>query len=227
MHITEVRLTSQDPMAAGRWYPQLLGLPMTPADGRVELHAGSSRLLLTPGPTGPGVHHLAFTVPQIWFGEAVDHLAGRVELIRVEGRRFFEGPPHWNSSSVYFSAPDGTLLEYIMRRDLPDETLTATAAVGSSVAAISEVGIAVPDVRATYQELGRRLRLEPFGVPSPQFTPVGDQHGLFICVSLDRRWAPQGRQQPGGGPLHVKITTADGAGELNLQPGEPVQLNAG
>lgn len=224
MQITEVQLACVDPVAAGRRYADLLRLPVSEAAEGVEVQAGSTRLVLVPGSTGPGVHHLAFTVPSGWFDEAVDRLTAQVRLLSFEGRTVFEGPPHWNSASVYFPGPDGAVLEYIVRRDLPDEPLAAQAVPGSSIAAISEVGIAASDVPVLGEELQAQFGLKPFGPPFPDFAPTGDQHGLLICVTPHRPWAPEGKQLSHGGPLRVVMTTPRGRGELVLDAGLHHQL---
>lgn len=214
MLITDVELTSADPEGAAYRYAELLDVTPTISTDRAELVIGSSRLLLVVGETGPGVHHIAFTVPGRWFGAAVDRLTTRVDLLASKGRTQFEGPPHWNSLSVYFPGPDGAVLEFIERRDLPDEPLIAQAAPGSAAAGISEVGIAARNLPALRGELAERCGLQPFGPPSADFAPTGDQHGLLICVGPERPWAPRGDQQSHGGPLRLTMTTPHGRGEL-------------
>ena len=216
MRITDVQLTAQEPKAAGRRYAEILGVPVTETGAQAALQVGGTRLVLVPGPVGPGVHHLAFTVPPARFARAVADVTTRVGLIAVEGRSVFEGPQHWNSSSVYFTGPDGALLEYIVRRDLSDDALARTMTPSSPVASISEVGVAVSDVAALLDQLKGRTGLEPFGPPSPDFAPVGDQHGLLICVSSQRLWYPQQQQRSGGGPLRVVMATERGTAELTL-----------
>lgn len=55
------------------------------------------------------------------------------------------------------------MLEYIVRRDLPDEPLAARTAPGSSIAAISEVGIAASKVPTLGEKLVAPFGLKPFG----------------------------------------------------------------
>lgn len=215
MQITRVALTTEDPDAAGGFYADVLGLPVRRGEDGVHVHAGSSALVLLPGPAGPGVHHLAFTVTAAGFAGAAAAVGERVGLLEAGGRVEFEGPAHWNSRSLYFPGPGGAVLELIVRPDLPDAELTG-AAPGSAVACLSEVGVPAPDVSALLQELAATCALDPFGAPSESFAPVGDQHGLLICVSPQRSWAPQHARRAHGGPLHVTMTTPAGTAQLSV-----------
>lgn len=224
MLITEVELTSADPGRAAQRYADVLEVTPTVVADRVELVVGSSRLVVVAGETGPGVHHLAFTVPGRWFDAAVDRLSARVGLLTAQGRTRFDGPPHWNSLSVYFPGPEGAVLEFIQRRDLADEPLIEQASPGSAIAGISEVGVAVRDVAELRRHLADDFGLEPFGTPLADFAPTGDQHGLLICVGPDRPWAPEGVQQSHGGRLRVTMTTPRGRGELTVDADLEYQL---
>ena len=224
MLITDVELTSPDPGRAAHRYADLLEVTPTIFADRAELVVGSSRLLIVAGETGPGVHHLAFTVPGRWFNAAVDRLSARVGLLAAHGRTRFEGPPHWNSLSVYFPGPDSAVLEFIQRRDLAEEPLMEQASPGSAIAGISEVGAAARDVAELRRHLADDFGLEPFGTPFADFAPTGDQHGLLICVGPDRPWYPEGVYRSHGGRLRVTMAGARGRGELTVNADVGYQL---
>lgn len=216
MLITDVELTSADPATAARRYAELLEVSPTIFAGRAELVIGQSRLLIVAGDSGPGAHHLAFTVPGRWFNAAVDRLSNRAGLLAAQGRTWFEGPPHWNSLSVYFAGPGGAVLEFIQRRDLADQPLMEQSSPGSAIAGISEIGVAAHDVPELRGHLAADFGLEPFGTPYKDFAPIGDQHGLPICVGPDRPWYPEGVQRSHGGQLRVTMSTPRGRGELTV-----------
>ena len=100
----------------------------------------------------------------------------------------FEGPPSWNSRSLYFGGPEDSVLELIERRDL-----AGTAAEMFStdhLLCISEIGIAVPDVEQSARNL-REAGLDSYGGASgPGFAAAGDADGLLILVPEGRAWMP-------------------------------------
>ncbi|OII32781.1 hypothetical protein, partial [Curtobacterium sp. MMLR14_002] len=123
----------------------------------------------------------------------------------------FEGPPNWNSRSVYFEGPDQQLLELIERRDLESGARRAGDGSGIGTGAVvplvsvSEVGVPVPDVLGAVEAL-RRAGLEPYAnPPGESFAAVGDVDGLVILVSPDRRWFPTGDRSPSSAPVVIDV----------------------
>lgn len=203
MRITGVHLTTADLDGAARFYSTVLGLPVTASPGNVEVHLGPSTVTLVAGPTGPGVHHLALDVPQNRFRDAKRWIADRVALIALNGEDEFPGPGTWNSHSVYFFGPDGSVLELIARHSLPNDTDHEFSA--ADLLDVCEVGIAVPDVPAAVQQLCGTFGLAPFGSGSDSFAPVGDHDGLLIVVAGGRVWLPTDGIVSRGGPTTVTL----------------------
>lgn len=148
-------------------------------------------------------------------------------LVDADGRDEFEGPPNWNSRSVYFEGPGQQLLELIERRDLAASAPAAPASAPASAApasapapapapapasasavprvSVSEVGIAVPDVLGAVETL-RRAGLEPYANPAGEgFAAVGDVDGLAILVSPERRWFPTADRLPSTAPVLLDV----------------------
>ncbi|MGY2899517.1 hypothetical protein ACVKXF_002159 [Curtobacterium sp. PvP017] len=140
-------------------------------------------------------------------------------LVDGDGRDEFEGPPNWNSRSVYFEGPGQQLLELIERRDLAASAPAAPASAPASAApapapasasavplvSVSEVGIAVPDVLGAVETL-RRAGLEPYANPAGEgFAAVGDVDGLVILVSPERRWFPTADRLPSTAPVVLDV----------------------
>ncbi|WP_248703172.1 hypothetical protein [Curtobacterium sp. MWU13-2055] len=201
MDIRQAQLATRSLDDTARFWERL-GCPVDRVDGVVEVVVGSTRLLFRELPGMTGALHLAITIPTGTFAAAAEWIAGiATVLVDADGRDEFEGPPNWNSRSVYFDGPDQQLLELIERRDL------AAAAPASAVPllSVSEVGIAVPDVLGAVGTL-RRAGLEPYANPAGEgFAAVGDVDGLVILVSPERRWFPTADRLPSTAPVVLDV----------------------
>jgi hypothetical protein len=97
-----------------------------------------------------------------------------VPLLSRDGVDEFEGPPSWNSRSLYFDGPENAVLELIERRGLPGTTGDGFSV--EDLRCISEIGLAVPDVEDAAQHL-RTAGLDAYGGPldlgsPPSVTPT-------------------------------------------------------
>jgi catechol-2,3-dioxygenase len=104
------------------------------------------------------------------------------------GKEDFESKT-WNSDSIYFLDAAGNVLEFIARHNLKN------AADGDfdsgQILNVSEIGLPSEDVVGLANELCTRLGLSVFlQQPNEAFTPVGDDHGLFILPIANRIWMP-------------------------------------
>jgi catechol-2,3-dioxygenase len=204
MRITRVDITSTDVAAAAKFYAGVLGLPVVVAPDSATLRIGASTIVLRHGPASPGINHLAFTIPANRFGEAKAWLSSRVPLLTKDGADEFPLGGTWNSESVYFPGPDGSILELIARHSL--ENATPHRFTSADLLCVSEIGLGVPDVPAVVDALEAQFGLPRFGDGGDQFTPVGDHDGLLIVVSQDRPWFPSGDRIARGGPVSVTMT---------------------
>lgn len=188
MHITRVSLPVLDPGRAAAFYGEVLELPTDLDQQGAAVQIGSSVLELRPSSVPVGSHHLAFTIPTGSFAQARSWLSARLPLLDRDGVDEFEGPPSWNSRSLYFGGPERSVLELIERRDLAGAP--ATTFTSSTIVNLSEVGVAVSDVVRTVKDLSS-AGLQSYGdAASPGFAAVGDAHGLLILVSPGRPWLP-------------------------------------
>ncbi|MDO3699938.1 hypothetical protein Q3H92_19780, partial [Curtobacterium flaccumfaciens] len=187
--------------------------PVEIVDATVRAVVGSSLLVFRELPEMTGALHLAITIPTGTFDAGKAWIAGLTTVLGTDDQDEFEGPPNWNSRSVYFEGPDQQLLELIERRDLDSGarragdgsgTGTGTGAVVPLVS-VSEVGVPVPDVLGAVEAL-RRAGLEPYAnPPGESFAAVGDVDGLVILVSPDRRWFPTGDRSPSSAPVVIDV----------------------
>lgn len=219
MRITEVSLLARDLDEAERFYRDRLGLPVERTANQVAIRIGSSRLVFDSGPF-EGVHHLAFTIPTGSFRAARAWLEKRCDLLSLEGRDEFEGPPSWDSRSLYFDGPDGQVLELIERRRLPTRSDEAFGA--ESMLCVSEVGLAVPDVLAAVVQLAAVNAAAYGSEPATDFAAVGDDEGLLILATSGRAWMPTDR---GARPSATAIA-ADGVGAVRVAELQSLNLSS-
>lgn len=189
MQITRVDIAVRDPRGTATFLSEVLELPTSSTTGGSQVRVGSTRLELRTDTEIMGEHHLAFLIPDSSFESAERLLVARVELLSGDGGTAFEGPVGWNSRSLYFEAPDGTVLELIGRRD---HSTPRRGTGPADVLSISEVGVAVPDVPATTRALAADFGIPPYAqdAPGQDFSPVGHADGMLILVSPGRVWSP-------------------------------------
>ncbi|TSD12500.1 VOC family protein [Curtobacterium sp. KBS0715] len=218
MDIRQVQLATRSLDDTARFYERL-GCSVEIVDATVRIVVGSTLLVFRELPEMTGALHLAITIPTGTFDAAKAWIAGLTTVLGTADQDEFEGPPNWNSRSVYFEGPDQQLLELIERRDLEpgarrvgvgagDGTRTGTGSdsdAGVPLVSVSEVGVPVPDVLGAASAL-RRAGLEPYAnPPGESFAAVGDVDGLVILVSPDRRWFPTGDRSPSSAPVVIDV----------------------
>jgi catechol-2,3-dioxygenase len=218
MLLTDLTIQVADPRVAGRFFNERLGLRAIDDDASGTcIQAGRTAIRLDqahPGAAGQSFYHLAFNIPENKLEAAIDWMAGRAELLPIEGAN---GPiadfTSWNAHAIYFLDPAGNILELIARHGL------ANAAPGPfasrDILCVSEVGIVTPDVPQTAAQIRATFNLKSYGSPSREFEAIGDEQGLFIVVQAGRPWFP-GRVRPA--EIHPMAITIRGAapGELAI-----------
>lgn len=117
MEVRQVRLATRSTDETARFWARLGCAVDTAADDGVRVTVGTSQLVFHALDGMTGAHHLAFTIPTGSFAAAKDWVAARATVLGTPDTDEFEGPPSWNSRSVYFEGPDHQLLELIERRD--------------------------------------------------------------------------------------------------------------
>ena len=190
MNITRLELLSLDLQAQKEFYANTLELPVKLTSSGLEVNAGKTDILFTQAaPDFEGAYHFAFNIPENQFRAAKVWISSRVPLLRDEnGKDEFESES-WNSKSVYFKDAAGNVLEFIARHNLIN---TVEGDFDSrQILQVSEIGLPSEDVLELTNELCTRLNLSVFKQqPNETFTPVGDDHGLFILPIRGRIWIP-------------------------------------
>ncbi|MEG0192145.1 MAG: VOC family protein [Stenotrophomonas sp.] len=212
MRLLHLTLPVSDVARVAAYFRDVLQLEV---DGD-QIHIGWSTIQMQPaGGHAVGGVHLAFNVPDNRFAEAMAWLRARAPLQRnPEGLDYFALESSWQSQSVYFTGPDGLILELIGRRRLPSSDRKGVFH-GSELTCLSEVGLPSNDVDAVREHSSQRFGLQPISPPSPQFAPMGDDEGLLIVVAADRRWFPEQKDLPNAQGVQLQVGDVRGSGELH------------
>lgn len=233
MRLLEITLPAADLDAMRRFYCATLGLPeIVPAwTGRLAIQCGATRLFFRAAMPGwDGRYHFAFDIPAGRFAAAFDWLRGRcTPLADRKGETRFHSHS-WKADSVYFIDPQGNILELIARQDKPVLAEAATLDPdrpfnASEILAISELGLATPDVTGSVATLQARMpglpvysgRSAGSGPVSDTFAAVGDLDGLLVVVQYGRIWYPDS-----GVPANLLPLDA----LLEIEPGRQYRLTA-
>ncbi|KAF1015228.1 MAG: hypothetical protein GAK31_02718 [Stenotrophomonas maltophilia] len=221
MLILELSLPVSDVAATARYFREVL---QQPVEGNAVTIGWSTITLVPAGALPVGGVHLAFNVPDNRFAEATAWLRERAPLqTNPEGIDYFALESNWQSQSVYFTGPNGMVLELIGRQPLPDGQHSG-AFHGSELTSLSEVGLPSTDVDALRQRLEADFGLQSLSPPSPQFAPMGDDEGLLIVVDAARRWLPEGKDLPAARGLQVHLGgVSAGAGLADTAHGWQLQ----
>lgn len=189
MYLTRITLPAHDAADLATFYGETLGLSVQLDEQTAHVRIGGTELVFEGASPPAGPHHLAFTVPTGKLAAGKAWLRGRVSLLTRGGEDEFEATASWNACSVYFGGPEDSVLELIDRRDLNNPA--AGAFSSPDLLCVSEVGVAVPDVRAVADRLRAEAGLAAYGdEPGESFAAVGDVHGLLILVTPGRAWFP-------------------------------------
>jgi len=194
MKINSLVLQTKDIGAIAGFYKKILELPVLEAkdESTVVLDAGVIRFTKADTHKDP-FYHFAITIPSNKIEEAKTWLEQRVKLVWMED---YQGVvanfANWNARSVYFYDAAGNIVELIARFDLHNNRNEAFSS--RQFLSISEIGIVFPehDIETYTSALLQQHALQFFNKqpPLPQFKAVGDDEGLLIIVSDQRKWYP-------------------------------------
>lgn len=190
MNITRLELLAADLHAQRNFYANILELPVKLVPSGLEVKAGKTDLLFTrAGANFDGAYHFAFNIPENQFHAAKAWISERSPLLRDESGKDEFNSESWNSDSVYFKDPAGNVLEFIARHNLKNPV--GKDFDSKQILNVSEIGLPSENVIDLASEICKSLNLSVFKQqPNETFTPVGDDHGLFILPIKDRIWIP-------------------------------------
>lgn len=192
MKLAEVHLETHKLEALKAFYTQTLQLPLVHEDkNSFAVRIGASKLYFShaTGDDEP-FYHFAINIPENQLAEAKAWLATRVSLIEKEGTDEFYHED-WNAHALYFRDPAGNLVEFIARHNLDNASQEPFSS--ESLLCISEIGIAVEEVRIFSEHVKQELNVQVWRGDEKNFAAIGDEEGLFIIVPVGRPWFPDDR----------------------------------
>ena len=190
MNITRLELLTLNLQAQRDFYANILEMPVEPTSSNLEVKAGQTELIFSQAPADfDGAYHFAFNIPENQFPAAKKWISERIPLLRDETGKDEFNSESWNSDSVYFKDPAGNVLEFIARHNLKNPV--GKDFDSKQILNVSEIGLPSENVIDLASEICKSLNLSVFKQqPNETFTPVGDDHGLFILPIKDRIWIP-------------------------------------
>lgn len=189
MKITSLELFSKELHILAEFYAHILELPFTLRHGRLEVKAGWTSIVFVEEADFKGAYHFAFNIPENQIALAKAWLARRTPLLKDERGNDHFSHSGWNADAVYFRDSAGNILELIARHDL--KNAVEGGFDSSRIVCVSEIGLPAQDVTGLAHDLCARLGLSVFRqAPHADFTPVGDNDGLFILPRENRIWYP-------------------------------------
>ena len=204
MKIETLELTAVNLQAQKDFYSQVLDLPAEITSAGLRVRAGTTDLIFTQASSDfDGAYHFAFNIPNNQYSATKKWITDRIPILRDKtGREDFHSNT-WNSDSVYFLDAAGNVLEFIARHTLDnaaDHEFDSTQILN-----VSEIGLPSENVIALANDLCTQLGISVYKqAPSETFTPVGDEHGLFILPIKDRIWMPDSGVPAKVLPVRVK-----------------------
>lgn len=190
MNIQKLELLAMDLQAQRDFYANVLELPAELTSSGLRVKAGETEIFFSQASSGfQGAYHFTFNIPENQFRSAKEWLTSRIPLLHDKnGKEDFE-LNSWNSSSIYFLDAAGNVLELIARHTM--QNAVAEDFDSRHILNVSEIGLPTAHVIEFANELCARLRLTVYRQePNDTFTPVGDEHGLFILPIVERIWMP-------------------------------------
>jgi len=194
MLISEVCLLTHDLAATTTFYTEVLQLSVREQSGTAVCFAVGDTLLTFHHSSAPEApfYHLAFSIPHNLAAEAQAWMAERVPILPGPAGEAILNFPAWQARAFYFHDNNGNILECIARQPLSNALPELCAPF---LLSINEVGLPAHNVWQEAAALHASYNVPYFsrGPELPDFTVLGDDHGLFIVPAAGRGWLPTGR----------------------------------
>lgn len=188
MEISELTIYSTNLERQTSFYRDLLGCSVKEeTSSSISFFIGNSVLKLQQR-VNATPYHIAINIPSNQIGQALHWLKERVEILKDDGEEVVAFDA-WNATAMYFYDADKNIIEFIARRDLKIEA--AGAFSPHMLISISEIGMPVDDIEATYRAINGISSIEVYDGNFGKFCAVGDPKGLFIIINRhQKRWFP-------------------------------------
>lgn len=193
MQIKELTLLTDDIQETTNFYKKVLGFTvLEEKDASVTFSVGQTKLIFHQTDTQKPNYHFAFNIPSNQIAEALDWIKEKVPVLDVIPNEKIADFKNWEAKAFYFLDNSGNVVEFIARFALNVESNTEFS--GQSIFSVSEIGLVTGNVLQTCDDLIKRFNVNYFfrQEPSPGFSVLGNDEGLFIVVPENRPWYPTG-----------------------------------
>lgn len=188
------------------FYADKLGLPVIQRNHElVAFQAGRSELAFKRSPANwAGFYHLAFNIPENNFDETYLWLKERTSLILNKEWKDIFHFESWNAHAMYSYDPNGNILEFVARHNMDNANIESFE--GIRVLSVSEIGIAMEDIKSLTRQLGTKAGLNVFhDTQHDDFVALGDDFGLVLLAKTGREWYPNTGKHAAFTPLKALI----------------------
>lgn len=158
----------------------------------ISFKAGRTKLSFREQKNDKPFYHFAFNITNNRFSESFEWIGRKLDILPVNEEMFIAAYDNWNAQAFYFLDNNGSILEFIVRFDLP---YYAPAGNTSFIEEVSEIGIVTRDAAETAALLHEEFRVPYFdkGPRLPDFVALGDDRGLLLVCQEKRGWVPTHR----------------------------------
>lgn len=191
MKIQEIKLYTTDLKETKTFYTSLLNFSIVNEEATLlTLKVGDSLLTFIQTDIATNVYHFAFNIAINHLEQAITWSNKHLDLLKSPSNTIITTFETWNADSIYFTDNNGNILEFIARYDLNNRS--EKAFTPKEVLNISEIGIVTTAPIKLAEELIVVNNLKYFSKtkPTPEFLALGDDEGLLILVTPNRKWYP-------------------------------------
>jgi len=133
-------------------------------------------------------YHFAINIPNNQEVQALNWLKKRVKIVTYNNNEIIDFKS-WNAKSIYFYDADNNIVEFIARKNLPNQTNKPFNT--NSLIEISEIGVTTLSIKTIYNYLNSQLQLSIYDGGFKNFCAIGEEKGLFIVVNRNtKKWFP-------------------------------------
>ncbi len=188
MKIKEIILFTENIEGQKQFYQEVLNFKLIhDTAAEIAFKTGESTLTFR-YKEGVKPAHVAFNIPSDAIEEALHWLQERVTIL-PDGKYLISDFNSWQARAIYFYDADRNIMEFIARKPLNIQS--SKPFLPDSILSISEVGIAVNDIKAIYNSIMALQPIPVFDGNFQRFCALGDTEGLFILVNkIIKKWHP-------------------------------------
>jgi len=191
MQISELILKTASIHRTKLFYNKTLELPITAeSENSISFKAGKTILTFESTIEGKPYYHIAFNITNNKFSDSYEWINNKLDILPVEDGINIASYPNWNAQSFYFYDNNASILEFIVRFDMPYYSPKPFSV--DDITEISEIGLVVNNAEQTSEELLQQYKIPYFknGPRLPEFIVMGDDHGLLLVSKQGRKWVP-------------------------------------